>query len=447
MNAESRPAALVGTFYPGDALTLKRTVEQLLAAAPASALPFPKAIIAPHAGYIYSGPVAARIYALLRARRNAVRRVVLLGPSHRVAIDGLALPESRSFATPLGTVAIDTPGMEQLRDLPQVVVSAAAHAQEHSLEVQLPFLQTVFDDFSLLPLVVGRATPTLVAEVLERVWGDEETLIVVSSDLSHFLPYATAQTLDGETVQHILRLDPRLAHDAACGATPINGLLIAAQRHRLHAHLVDLCNSGDTAGDKARVVGYAAFAFTADEAEGDALGGSLLTLARNTLCQHFALPVRPLAPHPALERPAATFVTLTQEGKLRGCIGSLEAHRLLREDVAANALSAALRDPRFAPLTADELARTRIEVSLLEAAQPFTVRDEADAMARLRPGVDGLILRHGSRRATFLPQVWESLPEARHFLRELRRKAGLPADFWDESIELSRYGVQKWKEN
>ena len=446
MNANLRPAAVAGTFYPGDTLTLKKTLGQLLDKVPESALPQPKAIIAPHAGYIYSGPIAASIYAPLRRLHQTIRRVVLLGPTHRVAVDGLALPASSGFVTPLGQVTIDAQAVELLRDLPQVLVSEAAHAQEHSLEVQLPFLQSVFDDFSLLPLAVGRASPEQVAEVLERLWGGEETLIVVSSDLSHYLPYADAQITDSETVQRILDLDPTVRHDAACGATPINGLLLAARRHGLQASLVDLRNSGDTAGDKARVVGYAAFAFTASETDSDTLGPTLLTIARNALNQHFSLPTHPVTPHPALALPAATFVTLTQAGNLRGCIGTLEAHRPLGEDVAGNALSAALRDPRFRPLSADELARTRVEVSLLEAAQPFVCSDEADALVRLRPGVDGLILRHGHRRATFLPQVWESLPKPRHFLQQLKLKAGLPADFWDEEIRLARYGVQKWKE-
>ncbi|MBK7565690.1 MAG: AmmeMemoRadiSam system protein A [Propionivibrio sp.] len=178
----------------------------------------------------------------------------------------------------------------------------------------------------------------------------------------------------------------------------------------------------------------------------DALGSSLLTLARNAIGQRFGVGEQPVAAHPSHREPGATFVTLTQEGQLRGCIGSLEAHRPLAADVAENAVAAAFRDPRFPPLSEDELARTRVEVSLLEPSEALTFADEDDALARLRPGVDGLILKHGSRRATFLPQVWESLPDRRRFLEQLKLKAGLPADFWDGQITLARYGVQKWKE-
>jgi hypothetical protein len=186
---------------------------------------------------------------------------VLLGPTHRVAVNGLALPTCKAFSTPLGDIPVDHQAIAAIKDLPQVVFNDAAHAQEHSLEVQLPFLQIALGEFSLLPLAVGDASPSAVAEVLERVWGGEETLIVVSSDLSHFLPYDSARKTDARTAQHIVDLDPTIHHQQACGASPVNGLLLAASKHGLQAELVDLRNSGDTAGDKARVVGYGAFVF------------------------------------------------------------------------------------------------------------------------------------------------------------------------------------------
>jgi len=179
----------------------------------------------------------------------------------------------------------------------------------------------------------------------------------------------------------------------------------------------------------------------------DPLGLALLTIARNAVDKHFDMEVRTVTPHPELSRLGATFVTLTQNGQLRGCIGSLEAYRSLATDVAENAVAAAFRDPRFSPLTREELPRTRFEVSLLEASEPMQFVDEADAIARLCPGIDGLILTYGSRRATFLPQVWETLPDPRRFMEQLKLKAGLPVDFWDDEITLARYGVQKWKES
>ena len=262
MSLSVRPAAVAGMFYPESAIVLAREVERMLAGASQAPAARPKAIIVPHAGYVYSGPVAASIYAPLIGLRGTISRVVLLGPTHRVAVDGLALPASRAFATPLGMIPVDQHAVAAIVDLPQVIVSDAAHAQEHSLEVQLPFLQAVLGDFSLLPLAVGQASPQAVAQVLERLWGGDETLIVVSSDLSHYLPYAQAQRIDAQTAQAIVDLDPAIDHRQACGATPVNGLLFAARAHGLHGRLIDLRNSGDTAGDKARVVGYGAFAFS-----------------------------------------------------------------------------------------------------------------------------------------------------------------------------------------
>ena len=270
METAIRPAAVAGMFYPGAPAALAGAVRAYLDEH-ADELPpgavRPKALIVPHAGYVYSGPVAASAYRRLAGGRSSVRRVVLLGPVHRVPIRGLALPAARAFATPLGSVAIDPDAVERARKLSQVRVSEAAHALEHSLEVQIPFLQSVLDDFEIVPFAVGDASAEDVAEVIERLWGGPETLIVVSSDLSHYHAYAAAQTIDRGTATAILALDSALDHERACGATPINGFALCARRHGLRAELLDLRNSGDTAGDKSRVVGYAAFAFTEDECD------------------------------------------------------------------------------------------------------------------------------------------------------------------------------------
>ena len=259
-----RPPAVAGMFYPADARQLAQEVQSYLAEVHPPALA-PKGLIVPHAGYIYSGAIAASAYATLNSIAPRIRRVVLLGPAHRVAVRGLALPDAEAFDTPLGRVRLDAKAMHAIAHLPQVSVSGEAHALEHSLEVQLPFLQSVLPDFSLLPLVVGMATAAEVAEVLDAVWGGEETLIVVSSDLSHYLPYTAAQYVDSKTAGDIIRLHQPIAQEQACGGTPISGLLIAARTHHLRPHLLDLRNSGDTAGSRDSVVGYAAFAFSKEE--------------------------------------------------------------------------------------------------------------------------------------------------------------------------------------
>jgi len=262
--ADTRAAAVAGLFYPGDAKALAHDIQTLLAVVAQPPAGAPKALIVPHAGYVYSGPVAASAYAQLRPLRGTIQRVVLLGPVHRVPVHGLALPGTQAFETPLGRIPIDREAVNRILPLRQVMTSAAAHALEHSLEVQLPFLQEVLGDFQLIPLAVGDATPEEVAEVIEALWGGPETLIVVSSDLSHYLPYPAAQRIDNQTCLSIAQLKILDSHEQACGATPVNGLLLAARNHHLTPQLLDLRNSGDTAGDRERVVGYAAFAFTAE---------------------------------------------------------------------------------------------------------------------------------------------------------------------------------------
>lgn len=256
-----RPPAVAGTFYPGNPAVLRQMVDELLAEAPAEGAE-PKAVIVPHAGYVYSGPVAASAYARLRPYAARIRRVVLLGPSHRVAFRGIAAPEEDYFETPLGEVRIDQKAIDQLADLGFVQRYGRAHAQEHSLEVQLPFLQEVLGSFDLVPLVVGDATPDEVATVLERLWDGEETLIVISSDLSHYLDYESARLIDARTTRAIEELrDQDIGFDQACGALPVRGLVLAARRHGLRPKTVDLRNSGDTAGPRDQVVGYGSYVF------------------------------------------------------------------------------------------------------------------------------------------------------------------------------------------
>lgn len=261
-SASIRHPAVAGMFYPSDPRALLSQVREYLSqAVPLETTPPPKALVLPHAGYIYSGPVAATGYAVLESLRDVIRRVVLLGPSHRVALSGMALPASLTFATPLGPVEVDREHWLALQNHPGVVVDDRPHHLEHSLEVHLPFLQTVLDRFTLTPLVVGHASAEVVAGVLEAVWGGPETLIVVSSDLSHYHTYIQAQRCDRATTDQILSLQVGLDHEQACGATPVNGLLLTARRHHLEPHLLDLRNSGDTAGDRQRVVGYASISF------------------------------------------------------------------------------------------------------------------------------------------------------------------------------------------
>ncbi|MGH8474684.1 MAG: AmmeMemoRadiSam system protein B [Methylococcales bacterium] len=257
----TRAPAVSGTFYPKDPAELRLIISRYLASARTAAIA-PKAIIAPHAGYIYSGPIAASAYASLQHLSHPIERVVLVGPSHRIGFEGLALSNAAFYSTPLGEIPIDLEQTEKLMDLSSVRVIDEAHRYEHSIEVHLPFLQLVLGSFKLIPLVAGSASPQQVAEVLDRLWGTHETLIVISSDLSHYHDYDTACKLDAETSQTIESLDwQNLDYDAACGRVPVCGLLYTAQNRGLKARTVDVRNSGDTAGSRDRVVGYGAYLF------------------------------------------------------------------------------------------------------------------------------------------------------------------------------------------
>ncbi len=258
--ARLRAPAVAGSFYPAAAPILARQVDHWLEQAPARPGPRPVALIVPHAGYVYSGPVAASGYACLRGLKGRVKHVLLLGPCHFVPMNGLAHPDTEALRTPLGDVPLDDALRERAEATRHVAASAVAHRREHSLEVQLPFLQRVLGEFNVLPLVVGTARPEEVAQVLDALW-TEDVLPIISSDLSHYLPYDTARRVDRDTADHILRLEGPLENGRACGAAAINGLLLVARRRGLRAELLDLRSSGDTAGDKSEVVGYGAFAF------------------------------------------------------------------------------------------------------------------------------------------------------------------------------------------
>jgi MEMO1 family protein len=262
-NKNIRKPAVAGQFYPQDAQELTRQIKQLFAASRLCQTRPVKAIIVPHAGYIYSGEVAASAYQTLIPQMHKIKRVILIGPAHRVGFHGLATTSDSYYSTPLGDVAIDKAAINMIESLPQVVNLDRAHTHEHSLEVQLPFLQNLLDEFTLVPLVVGDCNSQQVAEVLELLWGGEETLIVISSDLSHYHSYDDALQQDQKTSESIINLQPEnIKFDDACGRIPIKGMLMAAQQHQLKAQQIDLKNSGDTAGGKDRVVGYGAYVFS-----------------------------------------------------------------------------------------------------------------------------------------------------------------------------------------
>jgi len=456
----TRSPAVAGTFYPADPAALRQQIAGFLAEAdnapPAGQAP-PKAIIGPHAGYIYSGAVAARAYARLAAAHGTITRVVLIGPSHYVAFQGLAVDTADAWTTPAGTVSLDTEAIAALRQLPMVGELEAAFTREHALEVHVPFLHQVLGDFRLVPIVAGNAPPEAVAAVLDALWGGPETLIVVSTDLSHYLGYAAARQTDAATAAAIERFDTgAITPMGACGAGPTNGLLLAARRRGLTIERLDLRNSGDTAGPRDRVVGYGAWALHAPETPAremavdeeqmavEALAEGLIQLVRTGIALGFDTGhPADINPHaelpPRLTAPGAAFVTLRRNGLLRGCVGSAVATRPLIVDVVQHAFNAAFRDWRFPKLALDEWAGLELSVSVLTAPLAMAFADEASLLAQLRPGTDGLVIEDSGRTALFLPSVWEEVREPRQFLTLLKLKAGMPATHFSPGFAARRF--------
>jgi AmmeMemoRadiSam system protein B/AmmeMemoRadiSam system protein A len=455
-----RTPAVADMFYPGQAQQLQGLVRRYLFEARSLAPdPAPKAIIAPHAGFIYSGPIAASAYVQLRCIAARVRRVVLIGPCHRVAVDGIAVPSADAFATPLGLVPVDRAAVAAVSLLPGVQEIDAAHRDEHALEVHLPFLQEMFSDFSIVPLLAGAATADAVADVLEALWGGDETVIVVSSDLSHYMDYAAARNFDAATCRAIETLDASaIDYDHACGRVPMAGLLALARRRGLRPVTLDLRSSGDTAGDRRRVVGYGAWMFVphlpdAKHESADAAaaicrhhGATLLETASASI-DHGLSHGEPMfidaaRHHSDLRSPGCSFVTLYLDGALRGCVGSAQPERPLISDVAVNGFAAAFHDRRFPKLTAAERERLAVSVSVLTVPQAMRFAGEDDLLAQLHPGEDGLIIRSGPHRGLFLPQVWSGLPLPHDFLAHLKVKAGLQRDAWPADLMAWRFSAR-----
>lgn len=438
--------AVAGTFYPSDADELRQKVQECLSHG-LQVASVPKAIIAPHAGYQFSGQIAGSAYAVMQHVKDRIKRVVLLGPSHYVGFNGFAIPSYTHFATPLGNVPVDRLGVGKVSCLLEVQELDQAFEKEHSLEVQLPFLQELFTDFTIVPVLVGQAEPQAVASVIAQMWGGPETLIVISSDLSHYHDYNTAWKMDLQTTRAIeLAQFETITNEQACGRIPIKGMLSLAREIGLTVRAIDVRNSGDTYGKKERVVGYGAYHFYPTNEKVGIYNThqkqSLLKIARNSI-EHGLQHGKPLEVEPnglfkeQVQR--ATFVSLYLESKLRGCVGSLQAVRHLAEDVATNAFKAAFEDKRFKPLTSDEFEKCTMSISLLSPLSAIEFSSEEELLAKIRPGIDGLILQDEKNVGTFLPMVWHSHHEPNEFWRHLKLKANLPEDHWSDTIKVFRF--------
>ena len=482
-----REAAVAGLFYPQDKAALANTVDRLLAGVKPvegdGRVKNLRGLVVPHAGYEYSGLIAAVGYKQLEGR--SFSKVVVMAPSHTALFRGAYVSDVDAYRTPLGTVPVASGATELAKRPPfssrfdgrvrrpdwwrQSPQNAPAPGEdlpdtwEHSLEVQLPFLQRTLGEFTLVPIIFGDVDPKTAARELAGLI-DSKTLVVASSDLSHFQPYETARKLDPSCTEAIVALDvDRMQREDACGKLPILTLMHVAREKGWKTKLLDYRNSGDTAGGKSQVVGYAAVAFYDEKAADDVEPASkaaysseerkfLLNLARRSLVEaahRRKLPEVALAEVPTkLKEERACFVTLTIKGELRGCIGHILPQEALYRAVIDNAQSAAVRDPRFKPVGPEELDRIGIEVSVLTVPAPLSYRSPEGLLSKLRPSIDGVVLQVGRAQSTYLPQVWEKIPDKEAFMSTLAEKAGLPPDAWrDPRAKVLTYQVEAFEEN
>jgi MEMO1 family protein len=458
-----RRAAVAGTFYENNPALLREVVLRYLADAKPLSEPV-RYLISPHAGFVFSGPVAAKGFATLDP---AVRRVFLIGPSHHKAFQGIAVPRFTQYETPLGRVRVDREVVEKLRTRPGVIVAEGFDEPEHSLEVQLPFLQVTLSNFTIVPVITGHVDPKKAAELIAP-FIDATTAVIASSDLSHFEPQRRARAIDDASIATIMAGDITGPIDG-CGALPIRVIMALANRQKLVPVTLDARTSFETApqhGSENRVVGYASIVYvtqkTAEKhsaapaiktpnAAGEAMTADkqalLLSMARGSLEAAVRnTPYTPLKNLPSdfLEM-RGCFVTLKKGGVLRGCIGYIEPIKPLYQAVIENARNAALSDPRFPPVNSSELSAIKIELSLLTPPAPLRFRSPDDLLQKLAPGCDGVILRKGNQQSTYLPQVWEQLPDKVVFLEQLAIKAGMPRDGW-KSAEVLTYQALHFEE-
>ena len=471
-----REPAVAGLFYPKDPATLSHMLDALLAnATPHTIDGELRALVCPHAGYPYSGPVAATAYRLLSGHN--FQTVVLLAVSHYAGFAGASVANADVYRTPLGDVPVSPKARELAKTSPFMLeprcfvqrpswFSQASHAVppdgadtpetwEHSGEVQVPFLQKTLKNFELVPVVTGEADPELMARALAPLV-DDKTLVVASTDLSHYHPYDEARARDKVTTDAIVNrdIDRMKVSGDACGKKPVLALMYLAKQKGWNATLLDYRNSGDTAGNKDAVVGYAAIAFYTPRQQSFTTPERklLLGLARRTLREVVTNGKQPEVATDAFPAGFAEkkgcFVTLTERGQLRGCIGHILPQESLYKAIMDNAQSAALHDYRFTPVQPDELDKIEIEVSVLTVPEPLTFSSPDDLLNKLRPPHDGVVLQIDGRGATYLPQVWEQIPDKTIFLNSLAEKAGCEPDAWrGADTKVFIYHVEAFKES
>jgi AmmeMemoRadiSam system protein B/AmmeMemoRadiSam system protein A len=437
-----KAAAVAGTFYASDGDALAREIAELRGGIRRDYDCHGRAVIAPHAGYAYSGKLAA---AALQYLNPAAGTAFVFAPAHRVAFEGIAVCDYANFATPLGNIATNSAATEELIKNFNCKIFNEAFESEHAIEVQLPLLKTYSRDIKIVPLLVGDASPSAIDEILAKFWVDPANVFIISSDLSHFHDRVTAAAMDCETCGMIESCQiEKFSPQRACGSTSICGLVKFAAGKDFAPIRIGYHNSGDITGDGSSVVGYGAWLLVEcpfNKFISDHCSAHVLSICRRSIESALGgqSEFTPKGMAPVFDQFGASFVTLEIGGNLRGCIGSTAAHRPLGADLAENAKSAAFHDVRFMPLTADELEKITIAVSLLSKPSELKFSTEEELIDQLVVGVDGLIIGDGFLRAVYLPCVWEQLPDRREFLASLKAKAGMARNHFSKTFRAQRF--------
>ena len=441
------PAA-AGTFYPNNALELKKQIEFFAQYCQNDYTYASRAVIVPHAGLIYSGRLAYEGISLLD--RN-LKNLFIFAPAHRVGFEGLSLSGFELWQTPLGEIEVNQQINNELKEKFNAQFFDKAFEYEHSIEVQLPLIQSVFKNVKIIPLLVGSADYQVISQIIKYYYDDKENGFIISSDLSHFLTDEKAKKIDAVTADMIEtgNID-NFQYEQACGALGIAGLVDFANKKNYSLIRIGMHNSGLTTGDKTRVVGYGSWFLyegQTNEFIKKYYSKLIIDICRQAIKSKFEPDIEEIKYPQVFGRIGACFVTLEKNNTLRGCIGSVIARRPLINDIIMNAKNSAFSDPRFLPVQQNEISQLKIAVSILSEPKKISFTDENDLLRQMRPNIDGIIIKDGIYQAVYLPSVWEQLPDKREFLETLKVKAGLNPDYFSDTFEAYRFETVYIKEN
>lgn len=441
------PAA-AGTFYPNNALELKKQIEFFAQYCQNDYTYASRAVIVPHAGLIYSGRLAYEGISLLD--RN-LKNLFIFAPAHRVGFEGLSLSGFELWQTPLGEIEVNQQINNELKEKFNAQFFDKAFEYEHSIEVQLPLIQSVFKNVKIIPLLAGSADYQVISQIIKYYYDDKENGFIISSDLSHFLTDEKAKKIDAVTADMIEtgNID-NFQYEQACGALGIAGLVDFANKKNYSLIRIGMHNSGLTTGDKTRVVGYGSWFLyegQTNEFIKKYYSKLIIDICRQAIKSKFEPDIEEIKYPQVFGRIGACFVTLEKNNTLRGCIGSVIARRPLINDIIMNAKNSAFSDPRFLPVQQNEISQLKIAVSILSEPKKISFTDENDLLRQMRPNIDGIIIKDGIYQAVYLPSVWEQLPDKREFLETLKVKAGLNPDYFSDTFEAYRFETVYIKEN